>query len=129
MDAFEEAIHKQVKKDSEEYSKPLDENKKPLAVFGNEAERLTYLEQPLGVPIAVERLCVEFRKDQGPGTLYETWHANIAAAFYDATIKFCKEETAKGNGFVFTDGRVVMEIANAAAKNFLNNLCNQKLKP
>jgi phosphate starvation-inducible protein PhoH len=125
MDAFKQAIHDQVKRDLEEYNKSIDETKKPIAVFGNEADRLTYLEQPLGVPIALERLCVEFRKDQRPGSLYETWQANIAAAFYDAVKKYCEEKRVR---FDLTDSNITMQIANAAATNFLNNLCSQKPK-
>jgi hypothetical protein len=50
------------------------------------------------------------------------WQSNIAMAFYDAAAKYSME-----NGIMWdqSDARITHEIANAAAKNFLNNLCSQ----
>lgn len=58
---------------------------------------------------AVDRLCKALKEDPG---YYYSWQANIAMAFYDEHF-FQKGKTSQ---------KKIHEIANSAAKCFLNNL-------
>lgn len=67
---------------------------------------------------AIDRLKMALIENQD---LREAWQSNIAVAFYDAAAKYTIENCMHWDE---SDARVTTEIANTAAINFLNNLCN-----
>lgn len=73
--------------------------------------------------VVITRLVHELEKDKGPNSLYYAWQSNIAMSFVDAYKKWHVD-----NGYIFTNANfefTLIEIANTAAKNFLDNLCTQ----
>ena len=60
---------------------------------------------------AIERITTEMGNDKSPGSYYYLWQANIAMAFKDEWNRWDKPEC------------YVHEVANNAAKNFLDLLC------
>ena len=69
----------------------------------------------------MKELCIDLedmRKDKSGGSLYYAWQANIAMAFYDEFMRQRNdsEESAED----------IHEIANNAAKNFLDMLIKPK---
>jgi hypothetical protein len=71
---------------------------------------------------AIDRVTEELRKDKSNGSYYHSWQANIAMAFKDEFDKYAKEHEIEGSAKNFN----THEIANNAAKNFLNLLCDSK---
>lgn len=69
---------------------------------------------------AVNHLATELDKDKSEGSYYYTWQSNIAMSFYDAYQK----EFGKSDKM----GVIISEIANDAAKNFLDLLISQSNK-
>jgi len=70
---------------------------------------------------AIKCLCYHLEKDKEPNGIYNTWQSNIAMAFINAFNKYAQDHEIEGSAKNF----VVKDIANNAAKNFLNSLCNQ----
>lgn len=115
MDAFEKAIHDQVNHDANEWKKERLELKPGDKYFQSISDGLT-TEQ------AMNKIRFELQKDKEPGSYYHLWQSNIAMAFYDAAAKYAMENNINWDQ---QDARITHEIANTAAKNFLDNLCNQ----
>ena len=60
---------------------------------------------------AIERITTAMNNDKSPGSYYYSWQANIAMAFVDEWNRWDKPEC------------YIHEVANNAAKNFLELLC------
>lgn len=69
---------------------------------------------------AIEVLIKHLSEDKAEESYYYAWQANIAMAFKDEYDKFIREG---GIPEVVLRPYEVHEIANNAAKNFLDNLC------
>lgn len=70
---------------------------------------------------AINRLRQELQKDKQPGGYYHTWQCNIANCFYD----LYRSRYHSVDGISEYHYQNVMDIANKAAENFLEHLCNQ----
>lgn len=83
---------------------------KSAVIIGEEL--MTHIESD--IPNAIKALTKALAEDTSEGSYYYTWQANIAMAFYD---EYRREmgDSPKMNVFIH-------EIANNAAKNFLNLL-------
>ena len=69
------------------------------------------------VPNAIKAITKALEEDEA----YHTgWQSNIAMAFYDECIRFCKANKKKA----INEGAFA-EVANNAAKNFLTLLCSK----
>lgn len=55
--------------------------------------------------------------------IVDGWQENIAKCFCDAVDDYCTERQLPNTAH---DKEIVLHIANTAAKNFLDSLCNQK---
>ena len=75
---------------------------------------------------AVNHLTNELGKDKSEGSYYYTWQANIAMAFYDEFEKQSDLHEKFTKWLMLENG--VHEIANKAAKNFLDLLISQSNK-
>jgi hypothetical protein len=65
------------------------------------------------MPLAMQILKDELKKDQSEGSYYHTWGVSLEDAIMDA--------------FAFTNCETTpIDIAHAAAERFLNNLINSK---
>lgn len=71
---------------------------------------------------AVETLCNALHEDKSEGSYYYSWQANIAMAFKDEFDRKAKEKEPHFTKWLFTENGL-HEIANNAAKNFLDQLC------
>lgn len=60
---------------------------------------------------SIERITTEMNNDKSPGSYYYSWKANIAMSFLDEWNRWDKPEC------------YIHEVANNAAKNFLDLLC------
>jgi hypothetical protein len=109
MDIFEEAIHNQVKQDYEEWKKQRLELKPGEKYFQLVNEGVT-------IKDSINRLVYELTND--PDYFY-LWQSNIAGAL---KIAFDKDGCVDNSNIPFSK---IHELANDAAVNFLNNLCNQ----
>lgn len=69
---------------------------------------------------AIKCLCYHLEKDKEPNNIYNGWQSNIAMAFVDAF-----NSATCGNAHTNISNMTLNVIANNAAKNFLNSLCNQ----
>ncbi len=54
----------------------------------------------------------------------EAWKSSIAMSFKDEYYRMKKEIKQRGGGLMMPGAKVIHEIANSAADNFLNMLCN-----
>lgn len=63
----------------------------------------------------------DFRNDKSPNSMYYSWQSSIAMAFYD--------EWNNTSDIPVIEPQLLLEIANNAAKNFLNNLCRKNEIP
>ena len=59
------------------------------------------------------------KEDKSEGSYYYSWQANIAMAFKDEFSRYAEDHEIEGSAKNFN----VHEIANNAAKNFLEILC------
>lgn len=71
---------------------------------------------------AIDILCSELQKDKSEGSYYYSWQANIAMAFKDEFDRKLEEHKTHATKWLFKENGV-HEIANNAAKNFLDMLC------
>lgn len=69
---------------------------------------------------SIEVLCNALREDTTEGSYYYSWMCNIKMSFIDSWDNWGEEEY-KSN----VDDKIVNEIAETAAKNFLNLLINK----
>lgn len=70
---------------------------------------------------AVDTLCNALSEDKSEGSYYYSWQANIAMAFKDEFDRYAKDKEIEGSAQNFN----VREIANNAAKNFLDLLIHK----
>ena len=81
---------------------------------------LSCLEEVNELPNAIKVLQKHLRKDKSEGSYYYSWQANIAMAFYDEMSRYYPKQNAD-----YILSNELHEIANQAAKNFLDNLIKE----
>ena len=72
------------------------------------------------LPEAIQVLRKELSKSKVPGSYYDSWKANLAIAYYD-TFQTMFEKIFNRKNYIADD--VIIAISNAAALNFLDQLC------
>lgn len=73
---------------------------------------------------AINRIICELKNGKNEDSYHEIWKSNISMAFLNSYEKYM--QNAYGDDQII-DRFVIIGIANNAAENFLNHLCNQKL--
>ena len=107
---MDKEIREQVEQIKREWDESVDDKKVPSVFVG---ENIT-IEQ------ALNRLRQELQKDNGPYSYFYAWQSNIAMSFYDSYVR--QFNTLQGNRHHL---KRIADIANDAAKSFLELLCNQ----
>jgi len=74
------------------------------------------------LPEAIKVLQNALTEDKEPGSYYHSWQSNIAMAFVD---EYNSQTEVKEMYPHQSNGLNIPEIANEAAKNFLDSFCNQ----
>lgn len=75
------------------------------------------------IPQAIKTLQDALSEDKEQGSYYHSWQCNIAMSFYDECVRFSKANKKKS-----ISDTTFMEVADRAAKNFLELLISQQTK-